>query len=450
MKKLSFKILPVLVPLLLLIIVLTVYTVLNFRSVSAAGSLSVGQQYLNSLNYGGAVAAFTRAIEIDPTNREARVGLAQAYMGTEDYEFAQEVLEDLVYTDQPDEEATRVMVDLMQRTKRPVLAVSLVRTLIEITDKDEYYELMTQLLEQIYAAPRSLAIGTDHTLVIRGGQALGRGSNTLGQLGAEPDNLANAEDFVSTGFPGQPAKVICVGRTSFVVDTSGALWTAGENRWGQGGLGYAVTSPQGGWRQVPAVAPVADVAGTTGRLLVLLTDGSLWTAGAGGSQTLERVERFPSVLMLAANQQQVVVLTASGQLYRSNSQSPGQWELVAGDVCDVTFSNSGLCWVGSDNSLNWNGYGPSLPGEWYANGYGGAKPDFTLSRWALVNGRALLTDSEGQLYELPGDGTCRKVAVSGPVAALYAQGDTLVVELEDGTVQVLPAGADALQPLDTY
>ena len=448
MKKLSFKILPVLAPLLLLIVVLTVYTVLNFRSVSAAGSLSVGQQYLNSLNYGGAVAAFTRAIEIDPTNREAYVGLAKAYMGTGDYEFAQEVLEDLVYTDQPDEEATLVMVDLMQRTKRPVLAVSLVRTLIETTDKDEYYELMTQLFEQIYAAPRSLAVGTDQTLVIRGGQVLGRGSNTLGQLGVEPGSLANAEDFMSTRFSGQPVKVICVGRTSFVVDASGALWMAGENRWGQGGLGYAVTSPQGGWQQVPTAAPVVDVAGTTGRLLVLLTDGSLWTAGAGGSQTLEPVSRFPSALMLAANQQQVVVLTASGQLYRSSSQTPNQWELVAGNAYDVTLSDTGLCWVGSDNSLNWSGYGPSVPGEWYANGYGTAKPGFTLSRWASVNGRALLTDSEGRLYELPGDGTCSEITLNSPVAALYAQGGTLVVELEDGTVRVMQAGADGLQPLE--
>ena len=72
-----------------------------------------------------------------------------------------------------------------------------------------------------------------------------------------------------------------MGRTSFVVDADGALWAAGENRWGQMGEGYAITAPQGGWVQVPAPGAVADVAGTTGRLLVLLTDGSLWTVGAG-------------------------------------------------------------------------------------------------------------------------------------------------------------------------
>lgn len=450
MKTLSFKKGPVLLPLLLLIIVLIVYTVLNFQTVSAADSLSVGQQYLNELNYEGAVAAFTRAIEIDPTNREARIGLAEAYAGTEQYDFAQQVLEDLVYTDRPDEEAIRTMAELMQRTGRPARAVPLVRTLVETTDKDEYYALLLELMEQIYSAPRSLAVGTDHTLVIRDRQVLGRGSNALGQLGNEPTAMTNAASFVSTAFTGQPAKVICVGRTSFVVDTSGGLWATGENRWGQSGLGYAVTSPQGGWQQVPMASPVADVAGTTGRLLVLLTDGSLWTAGAGGGQTLECVERFPTVLMLAANQEQAVILTVSGQLYRSYSQSPNQWELVASDVCDVTLSDTDLCWIGSDNSLNWIGYGCALPSDWYANGYSAAQPDFTVSRFAAESGRALLTDCNGQLYELPGNGTYHEVTANSPVAALYAQGATLVLEFEDGTAQFLLAGAVAFQALDAY
>lgn len=452
MKKLSFKIVPVLLPLLLLVIVLVVYTVINLRGVTAADSLSVGQQYLNSLNYGGAVAEFTRAIEIDPTNLEARVGLAQAYAGTGDYDFAQQILEDLVYTDQPDEDAARTMVELMRDTNQPTRAVSLARTLIETTDKEEYYDLMTQLLDQIYSAPRSLAAGSDHTLVIRGGQVLGRGSNIMGQLGLEPDAMGEADRFLSTGFPGQPAKVTCIGRASFVVDTAGTLWTAGENRWGQSGLGYAVTSPQGGWQKIPTAGPVADVAGTAGRLLVLLKDGSLWTAGAGGSQTLEPMARFPSVLMVAANQQQAVVLTSAGQIYHSYSQTPAQWELVAGDVTDVTLSNNNLCWVGGDNSLHWSGYNCYVPDDWYdySGYYTTIRPDFTVSRFAMVASQALLTDSAGQLYELPGDGTCRKIDVSGSVAALYAQGDTLVLELEDGTVQILPAGANGLQPLDAY
>lgn len=450
MKTLSFKKGPVLLPLLLLVIVLIVYTVVNFQTVSAVDSLSVGQQYLNELNYGGAVAAFTRAIEIDPTNREARIGLAEAYAGTEQYDFAQQVLEDLVYTNQPDEEATRTMADLMQCTGRPERAVPIVRTLIETTDKDEYYTLLLELLEQIYTAPRSLAVGTDHTLVIRDGQVLGRGSNALGQLGSEPAAMPNAVNFVSTEFAGQPTKVICAGRTSFVVDASGALWTAGENRWGQWGLGYAVTSPQGGWQQIPMDSPVADVAGTTGRLLVLLTDGSLWTAGAGGSQALERVERFPIVLMLTANQEQAVILTVSGQLYRSYSQSPDQWELVAGGVRDVTLSDTDLCWIGSDNSLNWTGYDNIFPSDWYANGSDTVQPDITVSRFAAVGGMALLTTSTGQLYELPGNGTCREVNVNNPIVAFYAQSDMLVLEFEDGTVQVMSAGTTTLQPLDAY
>ena len=114
MRSLQVKKGPILVPLIALAAALAVYTLLNFRGTSAASCLSLGQQRLNELDHGGAVAAFTQAIELDPTSREARIGLAQAYAGTESYDVAQEVLADMVYTEQPDQDAAEVMIDLLR------------------------------------------------------------------------------------------------------------------------------------------------------------------------------------------------------------------------------------------------------------------------------------------------------------------------------------------------
>ena len=111
MTKNKIKKLPIILPLVLLVLILALYTVMNNRGATAASSLSMGQQYLNKLDYGGAIAAFTRAVELDPNNTEARVGLAEAYAGLGEYEFAEEVLGEMVYTTDPDEGATLALLE---------------------------------------------------------------------------------------------------------------------------------------------------------------------------------------------------------------------------------------------------------------------------------------------------------------------------------------------------
>ena len=84
MKALKIKKGPILLPLLLLAAALGAYTLLNYQGVTAADSLSLGEQQLNNLDYSGAVASFTQAISLDPSSRDARIGLAKAYAGAEE------------------------------------------------------------------------------------------------------------------------------------------------------------------------------------------------------------------------------------------------------------------------------------------------------------------------------------------------------------------------------
>ena len=444
MKTLKFKKGPIIVPLLLLILALAAYTVASYRSVSAAASLSVGQQYLNSLNYGGAIASFTKAIELDPSSRDARIGLADAYTGLGEYEIAQEAIEDLVYTERPDENATKKMADIMQESGQTEKAIPLVRTLIERTDKDEYYDLLNELMQQIYAEHRSLAIGPDYNLKIAGGQAMGQGSNVLGQLGIDPGMYPMADAFVACGFTGTPVKVAIAGRTSYIVDSNGALWAAGENRWGQMSQGYAVTNPQSGWVQVNTAAPVADVAGTVGRLIVLLTDGTVWTSGAGSTQSLEQIPQFSSVLKIASSQERTMLLTSRGTLYSSESETPDQWVPLADDVCEFSLSSSDLTWISSNGSVAIEGYGIPIPDTWTQDGdlY---RPDFRICGFAAVSGNALCADSEGTLYLISRDGSQQTLTVSSPVLNVYAQSDVMVVECEDGSAYAYTTGSGALQ-----
>lgn len=52
----------------------------------------LGVRYLSEGNYEQAIIAFTAAIEIDPKQAPAYVGLADAYIGIEDFEKAREII----------------------------------------------------------------------------------------------------------------------------------------------------------------------------------------------------------------------------------------------------------------------------------------------------------------------------------------------------------------------
>lgn len=428
METLRIKKGPVILPLILLAVVLAMYTLSHFQSVSAADCLKLGQQYLNDLNYEGAVMEFTNAIELNPNSADARIGLAQAYIGTENYEFAKQILEPMVYSEQPAEDAAAIMVELLADTNALPQAVELTQALIKATDQDKYYDLLNRLLDSLYGRPRSFAVGTDQALLLRDGQVFSRGSNTLGQLGVNVASRSSADRLASAQFGGSPAKVACVGRTSLVIDQDGGLWAAGENRWGQLGEGFAITAPESGWRQLTCPWPVIDAAGTNGRLLLLLGDGSLWTAGAGTGQSFQRLTQFPVVMEIAASQSRAAVLTSEGVLYTSNSRTPDRWELVSRDVFSFSLSDDCLCWIDGENEVYSDQYSFQIPDECRQTGG-------MVVYAARVGQLALCVTQDHQLWMLSSDGSTAKVGGAGAVAAMYPQGRQLVLEYEDGTVQ---------------
>ena len=79
--KQSVKKLPIVLPLALLAVLLLGAAVTTRLSRdTAAAHTDLGQKYLNSMDYSGAVAEFMQSLSLDPTNEEARLGLAEAYL----------------------------------------------------------------------------------------------------------------------------------------------------------------------------------------------------------------------------------------------------------------------------------------------------------------------------------------------------------------------------------
>ena len=78
------------------VIIGTIAILTNSQSgtpVSAQEKIDLGRVYLVELSYDKAVVEFTEAIEIEPMNADAYLGLAEAYMGLNNIDEAIEVLE---------------------------------------------------------------------------------------------------------------------------------------------------------------------------------------------------------------------------------------------------------------------------------------------------------------------------------------------------------------------
>lgn len=125
-----------------------------FSTATAASCLTLGRQYLSELNFSGAILEFSNAIAMDPCNKDAQIGLAQAYAGNGEYEMASQVLVEAMDEDRPDRELSEELVNIYVESRRESQAVQLIQQLITQTDEDQYYELLQQVLELYFQRPR--------------------------------------------------------------------------------------------------------------------------------------------------------------------------------------------------------------------------------------------------------------------------------------------------------
>ena len=441
--KLRVKKLPILLPLFLVagILIAAAVTIRLDRD-NASAHTDLGQKYLNDMDYTGAIAEFLRVLSLDPTSRDARLGLAEAYVGAGNPEMVPEILEPLTEARVP--EAYRLLID-SQTDVDIRQALITAQELVEHTDQEEDYAVRDEILELALAEKHSYAAGLDQELLLSGGKVLSRGSNILGQLGTD-QNLAEESvqsSFQSAEFPGEAVRVYCAGRTSYVVDGDGNLWAAGENRWGQMGLDYASADPQSGWQLIVDDGNVASAAGSVGILYVLKMDGSLWYAGQGGNMELSRVNGIGRAVSLEAGERQTAVLTADGTLYSSYAEDPDAWIRIAGQVKQFSLGSGGLIWVTQDNTIR-SEYGiPAVPDAWLQNGQEAA-PDFTVSDIAADAGGLLLLDTSGQLHRVSGGQVYEEEMPE--TANIYSAGGSVVVEQEDGTVSFWDLSQPAPEP----
>ena len=131
--KLRVKVLPILLPVLLVVGLLCGMAVKIYREkADEASHTDLGQKYLNSTDYGNAAAEFAARLSEDPTDVAARRGLAQSYYGMGDLQLAEQVLQPL--TEQKDPEAYRLLIQMETQVQDTSQALITARQLVSRTD----------------------------------------------------------------------------------------------------------------------------------------------------------------------------------------------------------------------------------------------------------------------------------------------------------------------------
>lgn len=401
-------------------------------STSSGQHYKLGQQYLNKLDYASAVLEFTNAITLDPTNREARVGLAQAYSASGNKAMAQTVLKDLLQEDNLDPDICDALLDVYKDGKDPASAIQLLTQMIKQTDEDIYYQKLEELIQEICKASRSFGQGRTHQILLKDGKVLVKGSNSLGQLGgADPEKAR--DNFVDAAFPGTAARVYAMENTSFVVDTEQNLWAAGENRWGQLGLAYGDLQIQEGWQKLTDTKDIACVTGAGGTLLVLKTDGSLWLSGAGAGQSLRRWTVGGTVIQIQGARDYLYVLTTEGKLYKGSWYNRElTWTVQSKDVATFCAGPNALAWTAVDGNIYLYSGAVYAPNDWNYTDDGYSVPKFSIKAMATNGNSMFFLTPDGQLMQL-NNGSVTKVETASPVTGIYTADNAAVATLEDGT-----------------
>ena len=102
----------------------------------AAEALALGDKYLEELDYAHAVASFTKATEIDPNNKDAYLGLAQAYNGLQEYAQAEATYQQLLELDEKNTVAYRELAELYLRQQKLTEAKNLLEKASGMVDDE--------------------------------------------------------------------------------------------------------------------------------------------------------------------------------------------------------------------------------------------------------------------------------------------------------------------------
>jgi len=399
---------------------------------------SLGKKYLNDLDYSSAILAYSNAVTLDPTNTEARIGLAKAYNLNGETGFAVEILTDAMNEKRINPEIAEALAEIYTENGDYGRAAGILNDLLDQTDSEKYYNRVIELFTAIYHRPYTVSTGTNHQLKLNDTSVMSRGANFFGQLGSA-NGVGDAEyqidQYAPSEFPGEAISVFCAGNTSFVIDQSNNLWIAGENRWGQMGKSYGSLSSVGGWSQVTDTGDVVYVSGCSGTVFVLKSDGTLFRSGAYASQKLIQCGGLPAIIKVSVTEGYVYALGVNGILYRSQLNENLSWQRLTNASHRISdFAAIADCYAWIDDRGAFGNYGVAMPDDWAYQNDGSCMPDVYISEIEVNQNNLVFRDANGTVYYLDSNYDCVPTGYTGTVKNVFTDSGNIYAVYEDGTV----------------
>lgn len=157
MKKLwkNHKFIVLAIPLAVVVAVILIMAVRQMQTrAEVRNNIEAGDRFLEELDYERAIASYQQALDIDPKNVEASLGLAEAYDGNQMYPYAEAVYKDMLDRDDAQSDAYVKLAELYIRQDRLDDARELLDTAIDRVDSEE--------VTALYAITRPEPPGISH------------------------------------------------------------------------------------------------------------------------------------------------------------------------------------------------------------------------------------------------------------------------------------------------
>ncbi len=141
------KLLVIGIPCTLLVIIASVIGYLQYqRAKEVKACITMANRYLSELDYEKAIASYTQALDLDAKNKEANLGLAQAYDSNNMYIYAESLYKTMLEEDDAQEEVYEKLADLYIRQEKLEEAKALLEEAVQNVE--------SETIEQLYYITR--------------------------------------------------------------------------------------------------------------------------------------------------------------------------------------------------------------------------------------------------------------------------------------------------------
>lgn len=126
------------IPLAVIVAVIIMFAVRQMQTrAEVRNNIEAGNRYLEELNYERAIVYYQQALDIDPKNVQANLGLAEAYDGNQMFAYAEAVYKDMLENDDAQADAYLKLAELYMRLDRLQEARELLDVAVDKVEDEE-------------------------------------------------------------------------------------------------------------------------------------------------------------------------------------------------------------------------------------------------------------------------------------------------------------------------